>query len=400
MSRRKEVVIVGGGASGMLAAILTARQGMKVMLIEKNKTLGKKLSATGNGRCNFTNEQMNRDCYYSNDITFVDSVLQHFGWQDTVFLFREFGILERSREGYVYPKSNQASTVVDKLKSSCETYGVEILLEETVEQVAKTPKGFFVMTDKQSIYSDYLVLACGGIACPELGGTKSGYQLARQFNHNITPLYPALTGFLSKGKWLPEFAGVRILGKLSIYTQGKLLAEEEGEIQCTKTGISGIPAFQLCHLVSEALKNGEVYGEIDFLPEMKKEEVLSFLTMQSEKFSVEDVLKGMINSKCVKEIIRRGSSLTDVAETLKAFYFPIEMTAGFEKAQVTAGGVSLQEICRESMESKKIEGLYVTGELLDADGICGGYNLQWAWATAYLCAEDIIRKEGKCHDRD
>lgn len=400
MSRRKEVVIVGGGASGMLAAILTARQGMKVMLIEKNKSLGKKLSATGNGRCNFTNEQMNRDCYYSNDITFVDSVLQHFGWQDTVFLFREFGILERSREGYVYPKSNQASTVVDKLKSSCETYGVEILLEETVEQVAKTPKGFFLKTDKQSIYSDYLVLACGGMACPELGGTKSGYQLARQFNHNITPLYPALTGFLSKGKWLPEFAGVRILGKLSIYTQGKLLAEEEGEIQCTKTGISGIPAFQMCHLVSESLKKGDVYGEIDFLPEMEKEDILSFLTIQSRNFSLEDVLKGMVNSRCIKEIIRRGSSLTEVAETLKAFSFPIQATAGFEKAQVTAGGVRLQEISADSMESKKTERLYVIGELLDADGVCGGYNLQWAWATAYLCAEDILRKEGKCHDRD
>lgn len=398
MSRRKEVVIIGGGASGMLSAILLARQAKKVLLIEKNKSLGKKLSATGNGRCNFTNEVMDTNCYYGGSTEEIKTVLDRFGWKDTVSLFRDFGILERSREGYIYPKTNQASTVVEKLKQHCQTYGVEILLEEMAEEIRKIPEGFYIQTDRQAIVSDYVILACGGMACAELGGSPLGYRLAKQLGHTVTPLYPGLTGFISKGKWLSEFAGVRFFGKLSVYDENmQCIGMDSGEIQCTKTGISGIPAFQLCHPVSalwEQTKQtgGQITGMIDFYPEMTEEELVCFIKKQEKQFHLSDILSGMLHKKCVKEVLRRGNTPEKAASVLKAFSFPITGTAGFEKAQVTAGGVPLQEINMQTMSSKKVEGLYLTGELLDADGICGGYNLQWAWSTAYLSAEDIIKR--------
>lgn len=383
----------------MLTAILLARKSsdFDITIIEKNNKLGKKLLATGNGRCNFTNEKMESSCYYSNAKddseanNFVKKVLAGFDEKSVRELFLELGLMSKEKDGYVYPYSNQASTVVEMLKRNLSYYKIKVRLEETVEAVEQLDSSEFVVETNENCYhADKLVLACGGMAASKLGGTTLGYRLAKHMGHSIEPCLPALTGYRCKEKFLKAFSGVRIQGTLTLLVDGKEVAKDQGEIQCVLDGISGIPAFQLCHIASKALHNKKkVSGAIDFLPNIEKEELLSYLQEQKKKWDMRAVLCGLVNEKCVDEILMRSKGIEGVCDTLKNFTFSIEDTFGFEKSQVTAGGVSLSELDSETMESKLHKGLYLLGELVDVDGICGGYNLQWAWSTAYACANAI-----------
>lgn len=385
MREAYDVIVIGGGASGMLAAVLLAGHGKKVVLVEKNKQLGKKLAATGNGRCNFTNHSMGIEHYHCGSTAFIASVLDSFSHEKCIKLFRALGILSREKDGYVYPYTNQASTIVDRLVELCNKYHVTILLEEQVVSISKSAC-YEVRTDQIVLIGENVLLATGGKANAPLGGSESGYQLSRSLGHHISRLTPGLTGFLSKDKILKELNGIRIQGNLSLYLDGHWVKSELGEIQMTKNGISGIPAFQLCHEAGKALSERKrVFIMIDFVPILSEKECFEFL--------MNHPLSGLVNKKCLMPILKRSKSDNpkDIAHTVKNFRVDIEETAGFEKAQITVGGIDVNEVEPKTMESKLLPGLYLLGELLDVDGNCGGYNLHFAWASAVFAAKNIAK---------
>lgn len=379
MKTYSDVVIVGAGASGLLCGALIAKEGKSVVILEKNNRLGRKLLATGNGRCNFTNKYMKSACYYGKE-DWIQAVLEKITPEDVIRCFASFGVLHRERDGYVYPHTNQAITVVNGLHRFCQQTGVTIELECNVRHIQKRENDTFeIRTDKGEIVSKELVLATGGTAGKESGGTADGYVLAKELGHKISTCYPGLTGLISKGKLWKQVAGTRIQGNFSILIDEKRKEEECGEIQIVKNGVSGIPVFQLCRVVAKAIAEGKkVEGLIDFVPSMTEEELADWIDLHGKE--------GVVPAKWLPVL------QNSTAKQIKAYRFDIEDTFGMERAQVTAGGVPLGEVEVDTMESKKNRHLYLTGELLDVDGKCGGYNLHFAWSTAILAAEAIIKR--------
>ena len=383
MAPIRDVIVIGGGASGMIAAISAARCGSQVTLLEKEEKLGRKLLATGNGKCNFTNEYQDISCYYTQDKAFVSSVLQSFGKTETLAFFQELGILPMEKNGYYYPHSGQAESVVRLLQQELVRLKVKIKSKEYVKRIYRSKEGLFCVETGTYIYEGKkVILAAGGKASPVLGSDGSSYQLVKALGHSLTPLYPGLTGLVSKESYFSKLAGVRAQAKLSLLVEGEALQKEAGEVQMAAYGLSGIPIFQLCRSACEALAAGkktEIF--LDFLPELSEEEFLSYLESLEKRntgLSKKELSAGIFDKKLAEVLAQKGICGG------KALLVPICDHRGFEQAQVTAGGVKLSEIVPETMESKIQPGLYITGELLDVDGICGGYNLQWAWSSGYL----------------
>lgn len=376
-----EVALIGAGASGLLCGSLLAKQGIPVMILEKNNRAGRKLSATGNGRCNFTNLQMDAGCYHG-DSSWIRQLLQQVKPEDVIRVFEEHGIWHRQKDGYVYPHTNQAATVVDLLNRSCLEHKAEIRTDCAVQSIERDGEGNFrIRTAEGYITCSILVMATGGKAGKESGGDGSGYLLARRLGHHVTPLYPGLTGLVCGGADWNRVAGTRVQGDFSLKIDGKKVQGEQGEIQIVKQGVSGIPVFQLCRVAAEALAQGKtVEGVIDFVPSMKKGDTLAWIR--------EHGLEGLVPKKWIPQVQR----VSDPASFVREFCFPVLDTFGMDRAQVTAGGIPLSEVCADSMESRVQKDLYILGELLDADGKCGGYNLHLAWSTAILAAGEITRR--------
>lgn len=379
MKTYSDVVIVGAGASGLLCGALVAKQGKSVVILEKNGRLGRKLLATGNGRCNFTNKYMESGCYYGKE-DWIQAVLEKVTPEDVIRCFTSFGVLHRERDGYVYPHTNQAITVVNGLHRFCQQTGVVIELDCNVQHIRKREnKNFEIVTNKGKIVSKELVLATGGIAGKESGGTADGYVLAKELGHKISNCYPGLTGLISNGKIWKKVAGTRIQGTFSIMIDGKKQEGESGEIQIVKNGVSGIPVFQLCRVAAKAIAEGKkVEGLIDFVPSMTEEELAEWIALHGKE--------GVVPAKWLPVL------QNSTAKQIKAYRFGIEDTFGMGRAQVTAGGVPLEEVEADTMESKKMRHLYLTGELLHVDGKCGGYNLHFAWSSAILAAAAITKR--------
>lgn len=382
MREYAEVVIVGAGASGLLCGGMLAEAGINVTIIEKNNRVGKKLSATGNGRCNFTNRNMDA-AYYYGDREWIERALCGQSPQAIIERFRAIGVYPRERDGCLYPHTNQAATVVEALENYCSAGGCEMITGCSVTAIKRDrEQGFRIRTSSGGIRCRYVVLATGGKAGAELGGDGGGYQLARSLGHSVGNLYPGLTGLVCGGDWWKAVAGTRIQGRFSLLVNGEKVHGETGEIQVTKDGVSGIPVFQLCRVAAAALSErtggGEVMGEIDFVPEMDGEKLRQWV----RKFGV----FGLAPKKWVDILEKSGTP----DRLLKEFRFPVRDTYGIERAQVTAGGVPVSEVKAETMESKKVSGLYLMGELLDVDGRCGGYNLHFAWSTACRAAEAVM----------
>lgn len=380
-----EVVIIGAGASGLLCGGILAEQGIRVTILEKNAGVGKKLSATGNGRCNFTNLHMGTEYYYG-DGGWLQKVLDGHGPDGVIRQFAGLGIYHREKDGYVYPHTNQAVTVVEALREYCRRGRVEIVTDCRVTAVSPVspPAGrgnYRVCTPAGEVCCRRLVLATGGKAGSELGGDGSGYKLARQLGHTVRAIRPALTGLACGGGWWKQVAGTRIQGRFSLCIDGVPSEGEAGEIQIVKDGVSGIPVFQLCRVAAGALSEGRrVVGAIDFVPRMGKDELHGWLA----GFGME----GLVPKKWVPVLKGCGES----EKVLKEFRFPVHDTFGIGRAQVTAGGVPTAEVRADTMESVKARGVHVIGELLDIDGKCGGYNLHFAWCCANVAADSIIRE--------
>lgn len=441
VEKRADVCVVGGGASGLMAAICAARQGASVLLLEKKNQAGKKLLATGNGRCNYSNRVQKPECYRGNSPVLCGRILERFPVTATVEWFQEIGILPVERDGYLYPASGQAASVLRALKREAERAGVELHTEEEVVSVRrwsvrggqegvlekrqkasssqegvlekqKLAGGFSIQTAKGCYFAGTVILATGGMAAPVHGSTGDGYGFAGKLGHHVIPPVPALTSLILAEGFTKQWAGVRIKGKVSLYNDaGKLLAEDRGELQMVSYGISGIPVFQVSRFAAVELAAGrEVSLVLQAMPDWQAQELCEELLRRrgrAPEQSMGDLLDGILPDKLAAVYLKRAGNLIarpageipektvrKLAELICHMKLRVKEVSGFDKAQVTAGGIPLKEIKEESMESLLCPGLYLAGELLDVDGICGGYNLQWAWTTGYLAGCAAGKSQG------
>lgn len=400
------VIIVGGGASGLVAGIFAARGGHKVTILEHKDKIGKKILATGNGKCNYTNLVQLPECYRSNDPSFPMKVMPAFGVHETLDFFRQLGIYPKEREGYVYPNSEQGACVVQVLAMELKQLKVTVCLEVHVEHIIKYKNSFKLTTNKGDFTGEQVILAAGGCASPNHGSDGSGYLLAKELGHKIIRPLPALVQLKSKENYFKTLAGVRTEAYIKLFVNDKLIAEEKGELLIANYGVSGIPIFQLSRFAAKALSERKVVElKIDFLPSLNWKDTFDLISerMRSNpKKTAEESLVGLFNNKLGFVMLKEAgidpaldcekiikNNVTDLVNQIKEWKIPIYDTNSFEQAQVSAGGVDTTEITPSTMESKLVKGLYLTGELVDVDGTCGGYNLQWAWTTGAVAGMSL-----------
>ena len=405
---RTRIAIVGGGASGMMAAITAAEHGAEVWIYESKDRLGKKILATGNGKCNFTNLVQEDSCYRGTDAFFSRTAREAFTVEQTLDFFRKIGIEPKFKNGYVYPNSEQAASVADALAMELRAKRVKVI-QEQVYSVKGQDGGFLVKSEHGQNEFDKVILCCGSPAGMKNPKEFSGYSLAERFGHSVTDLIPALVQLRCKEKWFKTISGVRTEGIVTVYENGKEIAAEKGELLFAEYGLSGIPVFQISRFAGEALNRGsKVICKVDLLPGYTKEELEALLLKRFETLknrTAEELLVGLHNHK-VNYVLLKELGIDPVADSKKAYrpeYFTrlaalykgltcqVRELNPFANAQVCAGGVNTSEIDNKTMESKLVKGLYFAGELVDVDGTCGGYNLQWAWSSGYvagLCAAE------------
>ncbi len=408
--KKIKVAVIGGGASGMMAAITAAEQGAAVFLYEGNDRVGKKILATGNGKCNFSNRDCSMENYYSRDKKRVEAVLGRFEAEDSIAFFKRAGMLVKDKNGCLYPASEQASTVLDILRMQLAENKVQVLTDCRVSGISRGKTGrFLVETEKSGQTCDRVIIACGGKAAPKTGSDGNGYRLAQSMGHALTPVVPALVQLRCAEEYLKAVAGVRLDAKVSLCIDEKTESCERGELQLTDYGISGIVVFQLSRIAAYGLfykKKVSVY--IDCLPDFSEKEYEQFVWQRKKacgEKTVEEFFTGMLNKKLMllfiklaglkgNELIKNadGKKIDRVFGLCKSFPLTIKASNSFDNAQVCAGGIPLSEVS-EGLESLLVKGLYFAGEILDADGKCGGYNLQWAWASGYVAGKNAAKDE-------
>lgn len=397
------MVIIGGGASGMMAALSAGRQGYKTLLIEKNNKLGKKILATGNGRCNFTNVFASSKDYNSD---FVLGALSVLSVKDTLKLFDDLGLMKLEEgQGRCYPASEQAQSIMDVIEEELKRLKVEILYEKEVRLVTKN-NGLFKLdfTDSSSLISKNVIVSTGGISLPQSGSTGDGYTIAKTFGHSITSLVPSLTRLKLKHQYLNEMSGVRFTNNLKLISDNQVIDEVYDDVIFNKTGISGLGILSLSKQANFSVNANKKTTVVVRLVDSNEETLLKRFNRLSYK-TVFNGLVGLINKKLIIPVLeeagiknynRAVSSLNkqEVKKLIKillGFEFEVIGSDGFDDAQVTSGGVNLEEVNKTTLESLLVEGLYFTGEVLDIDGKSGGYNLQWAWSSGYLAG--LLKKE-------
>ena len=424
-----KIAVIGAGASGMMAAIQAAGKGAEVTCFEQKEKIGKKIYATGNGHCNFSNQKMLdptfqiKDGFYTKEPSKVEQALQRIGVRKICTFFEQEGMLIRSREGYLYPYSGQAGTVVELLTRKLKQVNATIFCDVQVLAVKKRPDGRFQLVfqpgencDKKNLRNhtlfDRVILAGGGKAAPALGSDGSGFTLAAGLGHHVTGCRPSLCGVKCEKTFFSEWSGIRTAATVRVLSMGRteILAENTGEVQLTDYGISGIPTFQVSHVIGEYLNSLHNTGsvkekgvplELDFLPDFTEEYLQQQLQTRlrntvTESLTLADLFMGMVNRKLLACILKQKGlqweqriSFPDATALLQILkHFPVNATGlnDFTQAQVTAGGVPLEEI-DQNFQSLKVPGVFLCGELLDVDGICGGYNLQWAWTSGWIAGE-------------
>ncbi len=391
-----DVTIIGAGASGMMSGIIASGNGKKVIIIEHREQPGKKILATGNGRCNYSNINQLADNYHCKNKDFVEDVLNQFSQKEMTKFLNENGMLTKEKNGYLYPRSNQAASIRDFLVSLLEKNGVRIMLNTECSDIKKDDDIFNVVCSGNIIKSRSVIVSTGGMTYKKTGSDGSGYKLLEKMGHTIIPPLPALTALYCKEKIFKELKGIRLDGKIELYVDDTKVSEDTGEIQLTDYGVSGIPVFQVSRFAAISLyQKRKVTASVDFLPEIDKKKLNELL--YGNDLNIRQKLYGMVNKKLADVILKhtgidgnmsiydvKNKQLKILTDTLKNLHITVYATGDYEHAQVVTGGVDINEIHSNTMESKKIKNLYLTGEVMDVDGLCGGYNLQWAWSTGYI----------------
>ena len=406
----RQICVIGGGAAGLAAAISAARAGADVVVLEHRERAGKKLLSTGNGRCNYTNAALACNRYFSGCPEAVASVLYRYPAGSIVSFFESIGVLPFQKDGYYYPASGQAAAVLSCLLAECAHRQVDLRCSVEVRSITRKKDKFCVSFAKQAangedgcapartVCCDAVILACGGQAAPVTGSDGSGYTLAKSLGHSIRRPFPALTPLKTEARRLKNLAGVRARAEASLHINRRLAGKDLGEVQFNEGNLSGIVIFQLSHRAVEAvLQQKKTEIRLNFLPDMTSGQAASFFARRRRQLGHKALAEwgiGLFHQKVWLQMIKEAgmppdlpvwkqkpAAMAHLQATTMDFRFPVAGYLGFDSAQATAGGVDLHEIDPGTMESKKTPGLYLCGELLDADGLCGGYNLHWAFAT-------------------
>ena len=398
--------ILGGGASGMAAALAAAENpSAQVILMERQARVGRKLSATGNGRCNLTNLHAGEMGYHGEDASFASHALSVFDPETTLRWFSSLGLFTVAEDsGRVYPYSDQANSVVDVLRFALERENITLKLGFEAEKVKKTASGFRIESKEETLECDRLIIACGGLAGIKLGGTMSGYKFLRGLGHKCTKLRPTLVQLKSSWGGCTGLKGVRCNCHAAVYHNGSLHSQSTGELQFTEYGISGPVIFEISRDVCQ--EKGDWICRLDFLPSISDDELLKELQRRKvTNLPASELLTGILHNRLGRILTqsagisqnRMVSELDDielqqVCRNVKHFEITLTEPMGMDSAQVTAGGILTREFNNKTMESRLVPGLYACGEVLDVDGDCGGYNLQWAWSSGF-CAGHHAGKE-------
>ena len=415
--RPVRVAVIGGGASGCMAAITAAQAGADVHIFEKNEKPGKKLYATGNGRCNLTNLHMDDSCYHTrtadkNGSSLIHSAIERYSPADQIRFFADLGVPVYDRDGYVYPRTNQAQTVVRALEKRIAALGIRVHTDCPVRKIRRSQQGtkaddavFYVdCNDREARAFDTVILCTGGMAGPQYGTTGDGYRLAASFSHKISTPLPALTALECKGQFLKRAAGVRCRAAVTLYTGNdkKQIREgrEEGEVQMTDYGISGIPVMQISGMAARLLESKQrVFVQIDFLPEFSDNafsDEIERRMREDRSQMLGDLFLGLVHKKILDLLLaekglqaemkaRRidDAGIRQILQSMREYTLEVIQVKSFKQAQVTSGGILLEDTDAD-FQSRLQPGLFFAGEVLDVDGRCGGYNLQWAFATGYI----------------
>jgi predicted Rossmann fold flavoprotein len=408
-----DILVIGGGAAGIAAAIASADMGKDTAILEGSDRIGKKLLATGNGRCNISNIDLSPDRYHSENPSFPKNILDRFGYAEALDFFSLLGLpLATLDGGKVYPLSLQASSVLDIFRLALDERGIPVYLDSKVKEIKTSNEGFRLLTNAGDVFEcSRLIICCGGKSFPVSGSDGSGYTLAKQFGHSIIKPIPSLVQLKLRYDHLKAVSGVKFDGYARIVSGSVESQAEYGEILFTDYGISGPPVLQLSRSASFALSKGmAVRIAIDMMPAMPMPELEEFLENHFATFSYRSVMNsmiGVVNKKLIPIILREAGikdihkpcfELTVIEKKklyviMKSWSFEVYDTNSFKNAQVTTGGVDTKEVDPDTLESKIIPNLYFAGEVLDVDGDCGGFNLQWAWATGYIAAMSSAKKQ-------
>ena len=394
-----KVVIIGGGASGITSAITARRKGYDVVVLEKNSSLLKKLKITGNGHCNYYNEDQDLCHYHSDNSELISMMINSVNLENVSLFFDSIGIIPRIKNGYYYPFSNQAISVCSSLILEAQKLGVVLDTDVEVQEVKKSNR-FQIITTNGVYEADKVIVSTGGMSYQKTGSDGFGYRELKRLGHNINLLLPGLTPLIIANP-KKEWKGIRTDVSISLLENNKLVRKESGEIQLTEDGISGICTMQLSSYISKGLYLGKDERiKINFLPFIDEDKFFVFMDNRSKKMknrTIMELLEGVLNYKLISVILKKEQNLIwdecnnkereFIKKNLLSYMVEVVDTRSFNYSQVTLGGVSLLEVNLETMESKKVKDLYITGELLDITGDCGGYNLTIAWITGLIAGE-------------
>lgn len=419
-----DICIIGGGASGLTAAIAAGRAGASVLIAERLPQIGKKILATGNGRCNLSNRQIRRynlknlaenGSYHLENPEFASRVLSEFDADDASDFFRSIGVMVHAKGDLLYPLSDQAGTVADAFKwalAGIKKADIKTNAEVSGCSRVKTADGSFafkIIMGQEICYSRNLILASGSPAGYKAGDPNISCQIARSLGHHIHEMKPALCALKCKDPLFVSCAGVRVNALVRLQVDKSVVARDQGEVQITSYGISGIPVFQVSRFASIALSGQQkVTAHLDLLPEYTAKALMQMiLTLAGFQpdYHIRMILSGILNQKLAAALLKKAGidsqklpaqlnekELHKLVGMIKDYTAVITGTNTFEQAQSAAGGVSIDEVDPKDLSSRLVPGLYIVGELLDVDGICGGYNLQWAWATGYIAGSSAGRR--------
>lgn len=408
---KKHVIIIGGGASGMIAAISAKRQGAEVTILERNPRVGKKILTTGNGRCNFSNINATVENYYGNNPKFIYNVLSQFSFADTINFFEELGIAHKIEDlGKVFPMSDQASSILDVLLYELNREDINIICNAYVKDIIKNNNKFSIKLEDGTIHKgDSVIITTGGKAMTSSGSDGNGFELSARLGHAITHIFPALVQLKLEGQYFKQIQGVKIVGTAEILYNNKSILKDRGDILFANYGISGPPILQTSRKAGELLnENKEAILKISIIDTMSKEELKNLISKRfknSPNKTIEFSLVGLINKRLIPVLLKEAGikdlrclvaniSLKEqenIINILTDWRFKIIGTKGWNSAQVTAGGVDTREINQSTMESKLVKGLFFAGEVIDIDGKCGGFNLQWAWSSGFVAGKNAAK---------
>lgn len=401
-----DIIVIGGGASGLVCALELARSGKKVLVLEKEITCGRKILVSGNGECNFTNRLVAPEKYYG-DQDFVKAALDQFSYQDALDYFKNLGLLYREENNRFFTYTSKASSLATCLTCALKEAGAQLVLRTEVSKITQDNKTqIFKVFSKQgqNYFAKNIVLACGSLAYPQVGGTQAGYKLAQSFGHTIKSLSPALCSInLQEKAALTRLAGLKIQAMATLKENGKLIAEEEGEVLFNNQGVSGNNIFS----ISRNAKKGQIL-ELNLFNQFSKQEFSAFLDERAQKYAkrkLKDFFAGILADSVANLLIDflgfkknllicdlNSQNFARIKEVLQAWPFKVESLRPFEQACAACGGVDTRQIEKGTFRSLKNQNLYITGELLDIDGRCGGFNLHFAWASGFCSAKTLLKK--------